>query len=144
ALHANAAGRRRHLADARKVFETLLHQFPNHALQPQAAFERAQCLADGGDTDGAMSELRRFADEPLKSANVAPRAILRLAGLLGAQGNAVEAARFLEECRRLHEPALLRDPEQTGWAIRLQFAQALALRSAGKFPAARDVLDGLI
>jgi TolA-binding protein len=134
------------LADARTVYDNLLLQFPKHAVQPQAVFERAQCLAEGGDTAGAVTELRRFTIDPLKPAPVAPLAVLRLAGLLRGQGQAQadEAARLVAECRQLHEPVLLRDPEHTGWAVRLQFAQALALRQAGKFAPARDVLDGLI
>jgi TolA-binding protein len=136
--------RTRALAEARAAFEKLLLRFPKHALQAQAVYERARCLALGGEVQEPAAELRRFTTDPLKAAPVAPAGVLQLAELLSGQGKAEEAARLLEDCRRLHEKALLKDPQQAGWAVRLHLEQALALRQAGKLTAARDVLDGLI
>jgi TolA-binding protein len=143
-LLAPGRDRNRALAEARAALEKLLRRFPRHALQPRAVYERARCLALGGEVQKAVAELRRFTTNPLKVAPVAPAGVLRLAELLRGQGKAEEAARLLEDCRRLHEQALLKDPQQAGWAVRLQLEQALALREDGKLTAARDVLDGLI
>ena len=54
---------------------------PPAPLRPQAVFERAKCLAQAGDPNGAINELQRFTAE-LKAAPVAPMAVLELATLL--------------------------------------------------------------
>jgi TolA-binding protein len=133
------------LTSARTVYEKLINQFPKHALRPQAVFERARCLAQAGDKQGAVNEFRRFTSEAeLKAAAVAPLGSLQLAILLREQNKAEEAVRVLEDCRKQHEEALLKDKERAGWVVLLQYQQGMALKEAGKFVAAREVLDGLI
>ena len=48
------------LGDARAAYEQLLQKYPKSDLVPQATFERAKCLAQQKDVNGAMNELRRF------------------------------------------------------------------------------------
>jgi TolA-binding protein len=132
------------LAGARSAYEKLLLQFPQHALRPQAVFERARCLARAGSRQAAVNELRRFAADPLKAAPVAPLALLQLAVLLRGQNKPDEAAKLLADCRQAHEPALLQDPQRKPWAALLQYHQADALRDAGQFAAAQAVFDNLI
>jgi TolA-binding protein len=144
-LLAKPEDRTKGLQTARATYEKLISQFPKHALQPQAVFERARCLAQAGDKQGAINECRRFSsDTVLKAAPVAPMALLQLAVLLREQNKAEEAARVLDDCRKQHEQNLLRDRDRAGWVVLLQYHQGVALREAGKFAAARDVFDNLI
>jgi TolA-binding protein len=130
---------------ARTAYEKLINQFPKHALRPQAVFERARCLAQAGDKQGAVNEFRRFStDAELKAASVAPLGLLQLAILLREKTKAEEAAKVMEDCRKEHEEALLKDKKRADWVVLLQYQQAVALKEAGKFAAARELLDGLI
>src|SRR5262249_3188901 len=85
------------LGNARAAYERLMQQFPNHPLQPQAVLERAKCLAQAGDPNGAVNELRRFTGDPLRQAPIAPMGVLELATLLRAQNKAQEAADMLAQ-----------------------------------------------
>jgi TolA-binding protein len=129
---------------ARSALEKLIRDFPKHALVPQAVFERAKCLDRSGRKEAAVAELRRFRSDPLRATSVAPLALLELSRLLRDERDPREAARVLDECRKQHEAALLKDPQRSGWVIVLQYQHALALREAGEYPAAVQVLDGLI
>ena len=60
-LLAQPPDRAKALADARQAFESLMQRFPKHALQAQAVFERARCIALAGDKQTAVNELQRFA-----------------------------------------------------------------------------------
>jgi TolA-binding protein len=131
------------LAAARAAYERLMQQFPKHALQPQAVFERAKCLALAGDKQGAVNELQRFTRDPLKGAPPAPMAVLHLAVLLRGQKKAAEAAAVLGKCREQHEQALGRDPERAGWVPLLQYHHGLTLKEAGKLAEARGVFEPL-
>jgi TolA-binding protein len=130
------------LGDARAAYERLMQQFPKHELQPQAVLERAKCIAQSGDVNGGINELRRFTTDPaLKSATVAPLAVLQLATLLRAQNQAAAAADVIAQARPQYEPILQKDPARAGWIALLQYHQGVALREAGKRPEARAVLD---
>jgi len=129
------------LADARAAYEQILQRFPKDPLQPRAAFERAKVLARNKDVNGAINELRRFLNDPLKNTTVAPMAILHLATLLRGQNNPQEAANVLAQCRQQHEPELLKDPARAGWVPMLQYHQGVALREAGKRREAKEILD---
>ncbi len=144
ALLAKPEDRAKVLATARTTYERLINQYPKHALQPQAIFERARCLAQAGDKGGAVGQLRRFAGDELKNAPIAPMAILQLSILLREQKQADEAARVLADCRKEHEINLLKDRERAGWVALLQYHQGLALREAGKLPNAREIFEVLI
>lgn len=128
-------------ASARAAYERLMKEFPQDALVPQAIFERAKCLADAGDKNGAMNELRRFTNDPLKNASVAPMAVLRMSLLLREMNNAPEAVKVLAECRQQHEANLTKDPARAGWVALLQYHQGVALREAGKLSEARGLFD---
>ena len=144
ALLAQPPEKAKMLAAARGTYEKLLKQFPNHALRPQAVFERAKCLAQANDRAGAIKELQQFQNDPLQKTGVAPMAVLRLALLLREQKKAADAATALAQCRQQHEPALLKDPERAGWVPVLQYHHALALKESGKLAEARGVFDGVV
>lgn len=129
------------LAAARAAYEQIVQRFPKDPLQPQAIFERAKVLARAKDVNGAINELRRFLNDPLKSAPIAPMAVLHLATLLRGQNNALEAAKVLGECRQQHEQSLTKDAARAGWVPLLQYHHAVALREAGKRREAKDILD---
>jgi cellulose synthase operon protein C len=132
------------LANARSAYERLMQQFPNHPLQPQAVLERAKCLAQAGDPNGAVNDLRRFTGDPLKNAPVAPMALVQLATLLRAQNKAAEAADILDKGRQAHEANLQKDPARANWVALLQYHQGVALKEAGKRPEARALLDQVV
>jgi TolA-binding protein len=133
------------LGNARATYERLIQQFPKHPLQPQAVFERAKCIGQTGDVNGAINELRRFANDPtLRTAPVAPMAVLQLATLLRGQNKSAEAADELAKARPLMEPEMLKDPARATWVPLLQYHQGIALREAGKLPEARAVFDTMI
>jgi len=94
-LLADAQERNKMLAAARTAYEKLINQFPKDLNQPQAIFERAKVLAQAGDVGSAINELNRFQNDPLKTAPVAPMALLRLALLLRAQNKPMDAANLL-------------------------------------------------
>jgi TolA-binding protein len=144
ALIAEPQERGQLLTNARAAYEKLINQFPKHPLQGQAVFERAKCLAQSGDVGGAMNELQRFNQDPLKAAPGAPMALLRLATLLRGQNRAGDAANVLAQCRQQHEANLLKDPARAGWVPVLQYHQGAAFQEAGKSAEARGVFDGLI
>jgi TolA-binding protein len=145
ALFAQQADRAKGLASARTAYEQLMQKFPKHGHYPQAIFERAKVLAQTGDANGAVNELRRFTnDATLKAAPIAPMAVLRLATLLRGQNQAGQAADALGQCRQQHEQALLKDPARAGWVPLLQYHHGVALKEAGKRNEARAVFDQVI
>src|SRR6185437_11214615 len=129
------------LAAARAAYEQILQRFPKDPIQPQAHFERAKVLARNKDINGAINELRRFLNDPLKNAPVAPMALLHLATLLRGQNNPQEAANILAQCRQQHEQNMLKDPARAAWVSLLQYHQGVALREAGKRREAKEILD---
>lgn len=135
--------RKKILAIARQVYERLIQQFGNHPLQPTAVFERARCIADTGDVNGAINELTRFQNDPLRQAPVAPLAWLRLAALVRAQGKPADAVKILEQCRAQYEGALLKDAARAGWAPLVQYHLGVALRDSGKLADAATVFEGI-
>jgi TolA-binding protein len=144
-LLVQAPERAKSLGDARAAYETLLQRFPQHPLQPQAVFERAKCLAQAGDKQGATNELHRFLrDAPLKTCSVAPMALLQLSVLLREQKRAAEAVTVMAECRTQHEGVLSRDPHRTSWIPALQYQHGLALKEAGKLAEARSLFEQVV
>lgn len=141
ALLAQPPDRAKALAAARAAYEQILQRFPKDPIQPQAHFERANVLALSKDTGGAINELRRFLNDPLKKAAAAPMALLHLATLLRGQNKPQEAAKVLDECRKQHEQTLLKDPARAAWVSLLQYHHGVALREAGKLKEAKTVLD---
>jgi TolA-binding protein len=138
---ANPSEKAKALANARQSYEKLIQQFARHPLQAQAVFERAKCLAEGGDLGGAVQELQRFTQDPLRASRVAPMAVVRLSVLLRSQKRAADAAGVLAQCRQQHEGALGGDPERVGWATLLQYHHGMALKEAGKLAEARAVFE---
>src|SRR5262249_29501793 len=119
-------------------------KFPKHELVPQAFFERARVIGQAGDINGAINELRRFTNDPFRSASIAPMAVLHLATLLRSQNKSAEAADLLAKCRDEHEKKLAADPARSGWVPLLQYHHGVALREAGKRSEARKVLDQVV
>ncbi|HEY7153201.1 MAG TPA: tetratricopeptide repeat protein [Gemmataceae bacterium] len=141
ALLAQPPDQQKALAAARAAYEQILQRFPKDPLAPNAHFERAKVLARNKDVGGAMNELRRFLNDPLKSAPVAPMAVLHLATLLRGQNNAAEAVKVLAQCRQQHEQELLKDPARAAWVPLLQYHHGVALRESGKRREAKEILD---
>jgi len=152
ALQAQPPERAKVLQAGRATYERLLKDFPQHALAPQAVFERAKTMSLQGDKGGAMNELRKFAGDPLKATPTAPMALLHLATLLREQNRpeapnpkaAEEAAKLLADTRQQYEPALAKDPERSSWATLLAYHHAAALREAGKLAEARGVFEQVV
>jgi len=145
ALLAQTPERAKHLASARATYERLTTpEFNNHPLQAQAVMERAKCIAQQGDIGGGINELRRFTNDPLKKANVAPMALVQLATMLRSQNQAAEAVKVLAEGRAVHEPALSQDPQRTSWIALLRYHHGVALQESGKLAEARGVLEPVI
>jgi TolA-binding protein len=140
-LFAQPPDKQKALAAARAAYEQVLQKFPKDPAAPYAHFERAKVLAQAGDPNAAMNELRRFANDPLKAAPVAPLGLLHLATLLRAQNKPAEAADVLKQCREQHEAALKADPARAAWVPLLQYHQGVALREAGKRAEARAVFE---
>ena len=144
-LLAMPADQAKALASARAAYEQVQQKYGKSELAPQAAFERAKCLAAQKDVNGAINELRRFTNtDPLKNAIVAPMAILELATLLRSQNQAAQAADALAAARQQWEPKLQADPAHAGWVPLLQYHHGVALREAGKRTEARVVFDQVV
>jgi TolA-binding protein len=129
------------LQAARAAYEKLMNEYKTSLLVPQAVMERARCMALAGDRGGAMNELRRFTQQPLQSAPVAPMALLRLATLYREQNQPAEAAKVLDEARKKHEAAVNGDKERASWAQMLRYHQGVALLEANKPADARPLFD---
>jgi TolA-binding protein len=130
------------LQSARAVYDKLIApQLAQHPAQPQAFLERAKCIAQAGDVNGAINELRRFTNDPLQKAPIAPMALLQLSTLLRAQNKAGEAADLLSRARQQYEGDLARDPARAGWVNLLRYHHGLALREAGKLADARNAFE---
>jgi TolA-binding protein len=129
------------LAAARAAYEQIVQRFPNDPLRPPAYFERAKVFARMGDIGGAMTRLRRFQQDPLNKAPIAPMVSLYLATMLRSQNNPQEAAQVLADCRKQHEQALQKDAARAGWVPLLQYHHGVALREAGRRQEARAVFD---
>ncbi len=145
ALQGQPAERTKILTAARAAYDRLLAPpFNNNAAQPQARIERAKCMAQLGDVNGAVNQLREFTRDPLQRSAVAPVALVQLATLLRGQNNPNEAANVLAKGRKDHEADLLKDPQRAGWAALLQYHHGVALREAGKLAEARGVFEQIV
>jgi tetratricopeptide (TPR) repeat protein len=130
------------LQSARATYDKLLA--PQHARypgQPQAVLERAKCMALAGDANGAVNELRRFTNDPLRTSPIAAMAQVQLATLLRGQNKAGEAADLLAKARGQYEPDLMKDAARAGWVALLRYHHGLALREAGKLAEARGAFE---
>ena len=133
--------RTQRLTAARQAFERVGQQFGTSSVAPTAAFERANCMVEMNDPNGALNEYNRFKADPLKQSSVAPLAYLRMATVLRAQNKPAEAVAALAECRNAYEGALTSDPTRAAWAPLLQYHHGLALRElAIKDPAKTDLV----
>ena len=132
--------RNQRLTAARQAFERIGQQFAASPSAPTAALEKANCMVEMNDVNGAINELNRFKADPFKQAPVAPLAYLRQASLLRSQNKPTEAAAALQEARTNYEAALTADPTRAAWASLLQYQHALAIKEvAYKDPAKLDV-----
>lgn len=129
-------------ARARQAYATLIQRFPQHPLLAVALFEDAKCLAEIGDFQTAAAELGRFQTPPLKDSQLAPLALIRLGDYLRARKPA-DAVALLTQVRQQYEGALMNDPARKEWVPMLQFAQAMALKDAGKSAEARAAFEAI-
>jgi TolA-binding protein len=142
-LFAEPQAKNQSLQTARQIYERLMQQFPQHALMPNAVFERAKVIAAQGDIGGAINELNRFQNDPLKQAPVAPLAIVRLSSLHRSQNRAAEAVKILEQCRATHEPKLRENPARHDVAILVRYHHGLAVKDTGKLADARGIFESI-
>ena len=140
---AAAAERTKSLTQAKGAYERLLQLHPKDPLAVAAVFERAKCRALLGDTQTAMDELGQFRRDPYRAAAVAKLALVRLASLLRAKHNPVEAARILHEYRTWHKQAKHGDEYGRRLGAPFQYAQALALKESGKLAEARTIFEAV-
>jgi len=132
--------RNERLNAARQAFERVNAQYAASSAAPTASLERANCLVEMNDFNGAINELNRFKADPFKQAPVAPLAYLRQASLFRSQNKPTEAAAVLQEARSNYEGALAGDPARAAWAPLLHYHHALAIKElAYKDPAKLDV-----
>jgi TolA-binding protein len=129
---------------ARLAYERLLQQFANHASVPVAVFERAKTIAAAGEVNGAINELNRFQNDPLRQSVIAPVALVRLATLLRSQNRLADALKVLEQCRAMHEANLLKEPSRLDVAVLVRFHQGLLLKDLARLPEARGVFESII
>lgn len=128
----------------RTAYERFLQQFPQDPALAVAVFERANCTAALGDLSGAINELNRFTQDPLRSTATAPLALARLAALLRTQNRGAEAVTALQQYRTQFELNLLKDPALADKVPPLQYEQAMALKQAGKTAEARALFESVM
>ena len=108
---ANPPSRRKRCRAARTVYEQMQQKFRGHPLFANAVFERAKVMTQQKDIGGAANEMRRFTQDPLKQAAIAPMAVLHLATLLRSQNQAQQAADVLaQRSSAVGKPLLQKDP----------------------------------
>jgi TolA-binding protein len=128
---------------ARATYERITSKHGTSPAAAQAIFERAKVMALQRDPNGAMNELRRFANDPLSKSPIAPMALLHLATLQRGQNRFADAAKTLEDCRKAHDEALRNDKTRAAWGPILLYHHATALREAGQFSDARTRFEEL-
>jgi TolA-binding protein len=143
-LVAQTQEKQKELAAARQAYEQVMARFQKSEQFPQAVFERAKVMAQQYDINGAMGQLRRFTNDPLKKADIAPLAQLQLATLLRVENKAQDAANLLANARQTYEATLKGDPNRAAWVPLLQYHHAVALREAGKSGEARALFDQIV
>lgn len=129
---------------ARGLYETFRAQYPNHALRPNAEYERANCYALAGDPTQGLQKLARFHGEPFASAPIAPLALIREAQLFRAANNPAQAVAVLNECRTKYEAALRKDPARAGWVPMLLYQLAASMKAANQGAQALPLLESLL
>ena len=130
---------------SRAAFERVLLEYPQDALQPHAALERARWIRRGGDITEAIRRVRPFASGRFEKHPLAPLAVLHLGGWLRTQdGMAPEAVRLLARCRRQYDKAPRVDPAHAEWAAMLRYQHALALQDAGRYDEGRAILKEIM
>jgi len=132
--------KRKALARARQAYATFVQKYTKHPLFAVAVYENAQCLAQLGDYATATQELTRFQHEPLRSALIAPLAMIRLGDYMRLRRPA-DAAALLATVKSQYEQSLLKDPSRSAWVALLNYTLGIALKDAGKFGEARAAFD---
>lgn len=146
-LTADAKERVRLFNTARGSYEKIMRKdFGNHPLHiAHATFERAKCIAQAGDINTSMNEMRKFTVDPLKQTPVAPQAVLQLATYLRSLNRANEAVDLFAKNREFLEGQLGKDQDK-GPALTalLRYHHGVALKEAGKLPEARAMFEAVI
>ncbi|MBI2808985.1 MAG: tetratricopeptide repeat protein [Planctomycetes bacterium] len=145
-LVAQPAERAKKFQEARATYDRIMKEFSKRPSSvAHALFERAKCIAQSGDMNGGINDLRKFTSDPLKQTAAAPQAILQLATYLRAQNNAKEAVEVFAKNRDFLESHLAKDQKngQTMIAL-LRYHHGVALREHGKLPEARSLFDSVV
>jgi cellulose synthase operon protein C len=131
---------------ARGTYERLMTPaYINSPQHYQAIIERAKCIAQMGDVNTAMNELRRFTVDPLKQSPMASQAILQLASYLRGQNKAAEAVDLFAKNRDFLEAGLAKDSDKgSSMTALLRYHHGVALREAGKLPQAREMFEAVV
>ncbi|HZZ81295.1 MAG TPA: tetratricopeptide repeat protein [Gemmataceae bacterium] len=131
---------------ARDTYDRARKDFgKDNLINAQATFERAKCVANIGDINQGINELRRFTADPFRQTPVAPQAVLQLATYLRAQNKPADAVDVLAKNRDVLEGILNKDPAKAKPMIaKLRYHHGIALREAGKLPEARAQFDSAI
>jgi cellulose synthase operon protein C len=129
-LQAHVLDRNKLYQDARNAFERVLQpQFNNNPLQALAFMERARCrVLYGGDQNKSITELRQFANDPLKTKPAAPLAIIQAAVWLRDQNKNADAVSLISKFAYEYAKRPQSDPMMRGL---LAYHHGLALHAAG-------------
>jgi len=140
----NPAEKQKNLTLAKQMYEKLFQEFPASSSFAAAVLERAYCIAQLGDPNGAIHEYARFTGDPLQKSPVAPLAFIRQAELLRSQNRAPDAVNTMAQCRTRFEALLQKDPQRSDWVPPLLYEQALAIKDSGKIADARAQFEQII
>jgi tetratricopeptide (TPR) repeat protein len=140
---ADPTERRKATSAARRMYMTLVRQFPDHPLYPVMVLESARCTSVFGGRM-AENELARFEFEPLKSSALAPMAMVRLGQMMRNSRRAEAAVKLLSSARSDYESALMKEAAKIVWAAGLRYELGMALKESGKYGEAREVFESAL
>lgn len=141
---ADANERNQLLNKAREFYEKLEKDYPQSKQAGHAGLEKAKVRAMMGDRNGAMNDLRQFANGERANSAVAPLAFVQLATLHREQNQPAEAAKVMDEARKKYEQALSQDKERAEWAPLLKYHHGIALFESAKLPESKQLFDEIV
>ncbi len=140
-LLADPAERKKEFDAARAAYERVINEFAQSPVLPSVYFERAKCIAESGDVNGAINELNRFQADPFHSSPVAPMALLRQSILMRSANRAADALVLITRTREQFEVALYADKARSDWVPMIQYEQGMAQKESGKLTDARSTFE---
>ncbi len=142
-LLADPAERRKVYESAQQAYHKVVGRFPQHPAFAAAVLENAKLMAELGDVNGAVGQLGRFMQDPLKGSPLAPAAMASMGQFMLKQNRAAEAVNMLQQARQTYEPQLAADPSRVEMLAQLQLAHAMSLKAAGKTPESLVILESI-